>query len=276
MSPEQAAGRAAVFASDQFSFGVILRAADRPAPVRRGHIGRDAQCDHPRRSSADRDAQPRRSGLAAATRRAVPGQAAGASLRRHAADRGGVARSRGPATAARGAAGRSVRLASSGGRPACAEGPTPPLARGGLVLSIVAAGTAWWLWPTRCSHARPAVCQWRCRSGRRTSRRRHHRKPDSADLASALAVGDGAQHRLNFKGKPIDPREVGRQLGVDAILTGTVSSAIPAAAYHRGARRCRERSPAVGQRLRPARRGPRVRSRKRSSTPSSAKACVSR
>ena len=28
---------------------------------------------------------------------------------------------------------------------------------------------------------------------------------------------------FNFKGKPIDPREAGRQLGVDAILTGTVS-----------------------------------------------------
>ena len=29
---------------------------------------------------------------------------------------------------------------------------------------------------------------------------------------------------FNFKGKTIDPREAGRQLGVDAILTGTVTS----------------------------------------------------
>jgi TolB-like protein len=96
-----------------------------------------------------------------------------------------------------------------------------------LVILIAAAGTTWWLRPTNGGVRTLAVLPFASGDADQDVEyladgitesliQRISRLPSLSVMARSTV--------LNFKGKPIDPREVGRQLGADAILTGTISS----------------------------------------------------
>jgi serine/threonine protein kinase/TolB-like protein/tetratricopeptide (TPR) repeat protein len=231
MSPEQAAGRATVFASDQFSFGVMLFELltgqrpfardtsvetlsaiirDDPPPIATLNpavpeslqylVERclEKQPDHRyadtrqmalelRRVREDLEILPRREARPAAPtdRPPVVVDQPGAGTRR-----------------------RTWRLAAA------------------VVLLIVAAGTIWQLWPTRGRVRTLAVLPFASGDDGRdveyladgiteSLMQRISRLPSLSVIARSTV--------LNFKGKPTDPRAVGRQLGADAILTGTIS-----------------------------------------------------
>jgi serine/threonine protein kinase/tetratricopeptide (TPR) repeat protein len=232
MSPEQAAGKSTVLASDQFSFGVILFELltgqrpfardtsvetlsaiirDDPPPIRVFNAAVPEslqrlverclakQPDHRyadtrqlamelRRVRADLEMRPRLE-----ARPAVP------------TDRSPVVAGRPGAEARR----RPWRLAAA------------------LVVLIVAAGTTWWLRPANGGVRTLAVLPFASGDGDQDLEylsdgitesliQRISRLPSLSVIARSTV--------LNFKGKPTDPREVGRQLGADAILTGTISS----------------------------------------------------
>jgi serine/threonine protein kinase/tetratricopeptide (TPR) repeat protein len=232
MSPEQAAGRPTVFASDQFSFGVILFELltgqrpfardtsvetlsaiirDDPPPIAAlNPTAPDSlqrlverclakQPDHRypdtrqmaielRRVREDLETLPRRE-----ARPVVP------------TDRSPVVVGQPGAMARR----RPSRLAAA------------------LVILIAAAGTTWWLRPTNGGVRTLAVLPFASGDADQDVEyladgitesliQRISRLPSLSVMARSTV--------LNFKGKPIDPREVGRQLGADAILTGTISS----------------------------------------------------
>jgi serine/threonine-protein kinase len=229
MSPEQAAGRAAVFASDQFSFGVILfelLTGQRP-------FARDTSVET--LSAIIRDDPPPIATLNPAVpdslqqlverclakqpehRYAHTGQIA-VELRRVRDDLEILPRPAPPAIP-------SERPPVLGGQRDAAAGRRTWGLAVAVVLSIAAIGTAWWLWPTRVRTlavlplARGAADQdveYLAEGIAESLIQRISRLPSLSVMARSTT--------LNFKGKPGDPREVGRQLGVDAIITVTVSS----------------------------------------------------
>ncbi len=231
MSPEQAAGRAAVFASDQFSFGVILfelLTGQRP-------FARDTSVetlsaiirDDPPPIGTINPAVP--DSLQRLVERCLAKQPEHryADTRQIAVELGRVRED--PETLPR----REAPPAVPSDRPPVVDGERGAEARrrlwpvaAALALSIVAAGTAWRLWPT--SGVRTlAVLPFASGDADRDVEyladgitesliQRISRLPSLSVIARSTV--------LNFKGKPIDPREVGRQLRADAILTGTISS----------------------------------------------------
>ena len=230
MSPEQAAGRAAVFASDQFSFGVILfelLTGQRP-------FARDTSVetlsaiirDDPPPIGAINPAVP--DSLQRLVERCLAKQPEHryADTRQIAVELGRVRRE--PETLERREtppavpSDRSPRVASQRG--AEARRRLWPFAAA-LVLSIVAAGAAWQLWPTSgvsrlavlpfVSIAADRDVEYLADGITESLMQRISRLPSLSVMARSTV--------LNFKGKSIDPREVGRQLRVDAILTGTIS-----------------------------------------------------
>ena len=282
MSPEQAAGRAAVFASDQFSFGVILfelLTGQRP-------FARDTSVetlsaiirDDPPPIGAINPAVP--DSLQRLVERCLAKQPEHryADTRQIAVEIGRVRRE--PETLERRetppavSSNRSPMVASQRG--AEARRRLWPFAAA-LVLSIVAAGAAWQLWPTS-GVSRLAVLPFvsiaadrdveYLADGITESLIQHISRLPSLSVMARSTV-------LNFKGKSIDPREVGRQLRVDAILTGTISCDLDSCTSPRSSSKSRAGS-GCGATFTT---GPPRQScpcRKRSSTPSSAKACVSR
>jgi TolB-like protein len=232
MSPEQAAGRPASLASDQFSFGVILfelltgrRPFERESSVETLYaIIRD---DPP----AIRRLNP-----------AVPTelrQLVERCLRKNPRDR--YADMRQIAIALR----HTHDLGEAGSRPrsrpvtadsivgwmevVSARGLTRRRAlwlTGGLAATVAAAVAGWRRWPTGTGVRVLAVLPFTNVAN----------DPDVEYLSDGITESLIQQiSRLpsltvmarstvfNFKGKAIDPREAGRQLGVDAILTGSVS-----------------------------------------------------
>ena len=231
MSPEQAAGRPAVFASDQFSFGVILfelltgrRPFARETPVETlNAIIRD---DPPPIATLN-------PGVPQSLQRLIDRCLAKEADHRH-GDTREIALELGRVRS-------DLETQSRREAPAAVLADRPPaLARhpgtearrrwwglaAALVLSIVAAGAAWGLWPTSGGVRTLAVLPFASGAADRDVEyladgitesliQRISRLPSLSVMARSTVS--------NFKGKPITPQEVGRQLGVDAILTGTVS-----------------------------------------------------
>ena len=232
MSPEQAAGRATVFASDQFSFGVILFeliTGQRP-------FARDTSVET--LSAIIRDDPPPIGTLNPAVseslQRLVERCLAKQPDRRY-ADTRQIAQEIGRVR-------HDLQTLQGRDMPAAVPSDPPPLRSGqpavearrrpwrlaaGLVLLTVVAGTAWRQWPATGGVRTLAVLpfagggadgdlEYLADGITESLIQRISRLPSLSVIARSTV--------FNFKGKPIDPREVGRQLGVDAILTGTVSS----------------------------------------------------
>ena len=224
----------------QFCLGSVfvwrdpLRVVDRAASVPAGHIGRDAFCDHPRRAALDPGDQPGCPDRVAAGRRALPEEETGAiatpirdSSRSRCVD---------------------IRDSWDGGAASYAGWPSterlsrPPRRSPDHAAASRDAARCWLAGvgdrvggrrprPGGCGRSTPEFASWpSCRL------------PMSPTTRTSSTCSDGITESLiqqisrlpsltvmarstvfNFKNKPIDPREVGRQLGVDAILTGTVS-----------------------------------------------------
>ena len=229
MSPEQAAGKAAVFASDQFSFGVILfelLTGQRP-------FARDTSVET--LSAIIRDDPPPIATLNPAVpdslqrlverclakqpdqRYADTSQIA-AELRRVRDDVETLPRREPAAVPAK-------RPPGVAGEPGAGARRRLWRIAAALVLSIVAAVAAWRLWPASgvrtlavlpfASGAADRDVEYLADGITESLIQRISRLPSLTVMARSTV--------FNFKGKPIDPREVGRQLGVDAILTGTLS-----------------------------------------------------
>ena len=228
MSPEQAAGRPAVFASDQFSFGVILF----ELLTGRRPFARDTSVET--LSAIIRDDPPPIATLNPTVpdslqrlverclakqpehRYAHTGQIA-VELRRVRDDPEILPRAAPPAVP-------SGRPPVVGGGRDAARGRAFRLAVA-VVLSIAAIGTAWWLRPTRvrtlavlplASGAADRDVEYLAEGIAESLIQRISRLPSLSVMARSTT--------LNFKGRQIDPRDVGRQLGVDAIITVTVSA----------------------------------------------------
>ena len=232
MSPEQAAGRAAVFASDQFSFGVILfelLTGQRP-------FARDTSVET--LSAIIRDDPPPIATLNPAVpdslQRLVERCLAKQPDHRYSATREiavDLRRARDDlATRPRPEPPAAV---PSDRPPVVARKPAAEVRRhrwriaAALVVMIMTAGAAWQLRPARGSVRTLAVLPFASADADQDVEyladgitesliERISRLPSLSVMARSTV--------LNFKGKPIDPREVGRQLGADAILTGTISS----------------------------------------------------
>jgi len=226
MSPEQAAGRATVFASDQFSFGVILfelLTGQRP-------FARDTSVET--LSAIIRDDPPPIGLLNAAVpeslqrlverclskqpdHRYSETRQMAMELRRVREDREVLPR-------------REARpTVPTDQPPVVAPGRYWRLTAALLVVIAAAAGTTWWLRPTNDGVRTLAVLPFVSGDADQDLDYLADGITESliqriSRLASLSVIARSAV--LNFKGKPIDPREVGRQLGADAILTGTISS----------------------------------------------------
>jgi serine/threonine-protein kinase len=234
MSPEQAAGKPADFASDQFSFGVILfelltgrRPFERDTPVET-------------LSAIIRDDPPSIQALSPA----VPTQVRdliGRCLKKAPHDRY-------PDSRQLAAEARHIRdtwddeaLAHAGRSAidaAVVPATVPPvvfrpgvsrrraLLLAGIAAALAAAVAAWRLWPTDTGVRTLAVLpfvnatddqevEYLCDGITDSLIQRISRLPSLTVMARSTV--------FNFKNKAVDPREAGRQLGVDAILTGAVS-----------------------------------------------------
>ena len=232
MSPEQAAGKAAVFASDQFSFGVMLfelLTGQRP-------FARDTSVET--LSAIIRDDPPSiatlNPGVPDSLQRLVERCLAKQPEQRYADTRQiaqELARVR-----------HELETLQRDDTPADPPPARPPLGSGqapvearrswrlaaAVLLSIVAAGaTTWWLWSMNrgirtlavlplTSGAADQDVEYLADGITESLMQRISRLPSLSVMARSTV--------FNFKGKSIDPREAGRQLGVDAIITLTVSS----------------------------------------------------
>jgi len=231
MSPEQAAGKAAVFASDQFSFGVLVFelltgrrpfAGDTSVETLSAIIG-----DEPPPIAM------LTSGVPDSLQRLVERCLAKQPEHRY-ADTGQIAqeldrvrhdlealqrRDTPPAVPSD----RPPR--ESGQRSAEPRGRLWPLVAA-LMLSIAAAGTTWWLWPMNRGVRTLAVLPLASNGADQGAEYLADGITESLiqriSRLRSLSVMAGSTV-LNFKGKTVDPRAAGRQLGVDAILTGTIS-----------------------------------------------------
>ena len=231
MSPEQAAGRPTVFASDQFSFGVMLfelLTGQRP-------FARDTLVET--LSAIIREDPPSiaalNPGVPDSLQRLVERCLAKlpdhryADTRQIAVELGRIRddlqtlprREAPPAVP-------SGRLPGLPGQPGVRTRRRFWRLPAALVLAIVAAGTTWQLWPATSGVRTLAVLPFAFDAADRDVEyladgitesliQRISRLPSLSVMAQSTV--------FNFKGKAIDPREVGRQLRVDAILTGTVS-----------------------------------------------------
>ena len=237
MSPEQAAGRPAGLASDQFSFGVILY----EMLCGRRPFERDTAVET--LSAIIREQPPAIQTLNPGVTSPIQ-QIVERCLAKNPGDR--YAETRQLAVELREIRDRWDRASESGASQAltapfpvpttAADAATPAIGvtrrralwvAGGAVTTMAAGLGVWRLWPSDTGIRVLAVLPF----------------ANAADDEDAEYLCDGITESLiqqisrlpsltvmarstvfNFKGKTIDPREAGRQLGVDAILTGTVTS----------------------------------------------------
>jgi serine/threonine-protein kinase len=231
MSPEQAAGKPADFASDQFSFGVILF----ELLTGRRPFERDSSIETLFAIIRDPH-QPVRSLNPAVT--AEWEAILDRCLSKHPRDRY-------PDTRTLTAEVRHARDRWERRGPGYAEGSAsaPTIAAAELRTAGVTRRRALWLAGGAAAALAVGVASWRAWTGD-TGVRRLAVMPfaNAANDEDLDYLSDGITESLiqqiarlpsltvmarstvfNFKNKPIDPREAGRQLGVDAILTGTVA-----------------------------------------------------
>jgi serine/threonine protein kinase/TolB-like protein len=225
MSPEQAAGRATVFASDQFSFGVML------FELLTGHrpFARDTSVET--LSAIIRDDPPPIGTLNPAVpdslQRLVERCLAKQPDHRYADTREMALELRRVREDLEALPKREARPAIPADQPAVAARRRHWRLAAALVLVIVAAGTLWWLRPTNGGVRKLAVLPFASGDADQDLEYLADGITESlieriSRLRSLSMIARSTV--LNFKGKRIDPREVGRQLGADAILTGTISS----------------------------------------------------
>jgi serine/threonine-protein kinase len=235
MSPEQAAGRPADFASDQFSFGVILfellagrRPFERDTPVETlSAIIRD----DPPSIQALNPAAPTRVQeliercLKKAPHDRYPDSRQVAAAARHIRD---TWDDEAPAHAERGAIDAAAVPATAPPVVIRSHGVTRRRAMwvAGLATALAAAVAAWRLWPTDTGVRALAVLPFANATDDREVEYLCDGITDSliqriSQLPSLTVMARSTV--FNFKNKAMDPREAGRQLGVDAILTGAVS-----------------------------------------------------
>ncbi|MET0165667.1 MAG: protein kinase [Vicinamibacterales bacterium] len=236
MSPEQAAGRPASLSSDQFSFGVILYemfCGRRP-------FERDTTVET--LSAIIREQPP-------AIQTVNPGvtfpiqQIVERCLAKQPGDR--YAKTRHLANELREIRDQWNRVSESGAaqvltaalpetRTVADAAPVVSVTRrralwlaGGALTTMVAGLGAWRLWPQDtgirvlavlpfANAAHDEEAEYLCDGITESLIHQISRLPSLTVMASSTV--------FNFKGKTIDPREAGRQLGVDAIVTGTVTS----------------------------------------------------
>ena len=137
---------------------------------------------------------------------------------------------------------RSVPLEASRSRPI-----TPVAIAAAAAAVLVIAVTAWWLWPTTRSSSdrdgggragrhvhraaarraasvdrRAALHQSQRRPGAAIFRRRHHRGPDDRSVADRGHFVISRNTAFTYKDKPVNAKQIGRELGVRYVLEGSV------------------------------------------------------
>ena len=76
--------------------------------------------------------------------------------------------------------------------------------------------------PAAPLNRRPAVRQYRRRRGAGSFRGRCHRKSDDRPLADSRLIRIGRNTAFTYKGKPVDLKQIGRELNVRYVLEGSV------------------------------------------------------